>query len=284
MPNTHRSALIAAACAGTLFVSGCHRGAPDGQVVARVNGEEITQTDLNAELAATGVPAAARAKAGPFVLQKVVERKLLAQEAAKDGVDKDPDFALMRRRGDEIMLAQRYVQRQARRAREQPTGDQIEAYLHSHPALAEGRQMLTLDQVRFPMPGDAAEVRELQGATTMDALVAVLTRRGVPFQREAVRSDTAGLPDAVMASIDKLKPGEPLVITGGPALVAAAVTNRQAIPTPSAQATQIARNRIVMETVNKRMQQEQVALRQGARIDYAKGMAPPAPPAVRPPR
>jgi len=276
MTKMGRNAGAAAALAAMLMTAGCNKGVPEGQVVARVNGDEITQTELNAEIAAAGVPADQRAKAGPAVLQRIVERKLLAQAASKEGVDKDPDYVVLRQRTDELLLAQRYLQRQSQSASQQPDSDKIEEYLRTHPQLSEGRQLLTLDQIRFPTPTDAKEVQALQGATTMDELIAVLRARNVQFKRDVAQADTATLPDSLLASMAKLKPNEPLIVIGGPVLTAAVVTGRQPIPTTSAQATELAKRRIMSEAVNNRLKQQNTALREQAKIDYAKGMAPPA--------
>lgn len=275
MTGMGRKPLGAAGLAAALLVVGCHQGVPEGQVVARVNGDEITQTELNAEMAAAGVPADQRTKAMPAVLQRVIERKLLAQAADKSGLNKDPEYVVQRQRADELLLAQRYVQQMTQKL-QPPTSDQIDEYLRAHPAIAQDRQLLTLDQVRFPTPTDAKEVQALQGAETMDQLIDVLHARNVQFRRDMVRADTATLPDSLLASIDKLKPGEPVVIIGGPALTAAVVTARQPIPTSSEQATAIAKRRMAIESMDNRLKQENAALRQAAKVDYAKGMAPPA--------
>lgn len=265
------------AIAAALLIAGCSKGPPEGQVLARVNGEEITQSELNTELAAAGVPTNMRTKATPAVLQRVIERKLLVQQAQKDKVDQDPEYLLLRQRADETLLAQRYLQRQSQGANRQPSADQIDAYLRDHPAIGDQRQILSLDQVRFPTPTDTAVIRALSGVQTMDGLLEVLRANNIGFQREAGQADSATLPDELLANINRLKPGEPVVILGGPVLTAAVVTGRQPAPTTTAQATEIAKRRITSDAVTNRLKQQGVALRQSAKIDYAKGMAPPAP-------
>lgn len=269
---------MTAAVVATLLVAGCSKGAPEGQVVARINGEEITQSELNAELVAAGVPVDVRKKAMPAVLQRVIERKLLVQAAGKDKIDKDPEYLLLRQRADETLLAQRYLQRQSQGGARQPDVDQVDAYLRDHVAIGDERQVLTLDQVRFPTPTDPKAVQALSGVQTMDELLAVLRARNTAFQRNTVQADTATLPDDLLANINRLKPGEPVVIIGGPVLTAAVVTGRQSMPLSTAQATEVAKRRMTAEAVMKRLKQQDTALRQSANIEYARGMAPPASP------
>src|ERR1700759_2385718 len=75
----------------TCVLSACQHKA-SGQTVAVVNDQEITAADLNAELTssnnASGDPKAARAAA----LQRLVDRKLLVEQAQSDGIDKSPEF------------------------------------------------------------------------------------------------------------------------------------------------------------------------------------------------
>lgn len=261
-----------------LSLTSCHKGTPSGQVVARVNGEEITQTELTVESAAAGVPPVARDKAGPAMVQRLVDRKLLAQAAKKNGIDKDPTFIVLRQRGEEMLLVQRYLQRQSQTANQPAGDDEVQDYLRSHPAVSDQRQQLSLDQVQFPAPTDVSELKALQKVATIDELLEVLRGRGIQFKRDASQADTATLPDNMLASINRLKPGEPLVILGGPVITAVAVTGRQPVPANAAQSAAIAKQRMITERINKRLQQEDTALRQGADVQYGTGMAPPAKP------
>src|SRR3954463_10860400 len=75
-----------------VFLSSACQKKATGQTVAVVNGDEITASELNAELASenassSGTTQQARAQA----LQNVIDRRLLAQQAKSQGFDKSPD-------------------------------------------------------------------------------------------------------------------------------------------------------------------------------------------------
>src|SRR6478609_7469266 len=96
-----------------LLSSACQKK-PAGQTVAVVNNEEITSSDLNAELAGenasvTGTTQQARAQA----LQNVIDRRLLSQQARSEGLDKSPDFLNQQRRATEDLLIRMLLMRQA---------------------------------------------------------------------------------------------------------------------------------------------------------------------------
>ena len=232
---------------------------------------------LNVDVAAAGGPPAARDKARPAVLQQVIDRKLLVQAAKKDGLDKDPEYLLIRQRADEVLLAQKLLQRGAQSARQTPTSDQVETYLRDHPQIADARQILTIDQVRFPTPTKPEQVKALQGIQSLDQLVGLLKSENLPFDRNTVKADTATLPDQMLTKMNGLKPGEPLIVLGGPVLTAAVITGRESAPLPPEAAADAAKRRIQADTVSARLKQENAALRQDAKIDYAPGMAPRAP-------
>src|SRR4051812_49548010 len=99
-----RRAMLAALMASALVVTGCGKKAT-GQTVAVVNGEEISQGELNAELQAANVPASAdRKQVTAQLLQRIIDRKLLAQAAVKDGIDKTPEYISRQRRMNEELL------------------------------------------------------------------------------------------------------------------------------------------------------------------------------------
>ena len=110
MKNKMGFAIIPIAClamGACKFGGGDDKKAPTGQVVATVNGEEITMRDLNLEMAGANIPDPKAMKAAQEqTLQKMIERKVLAQNAKTQGLDKSPDYALQQNRATEALLAQ----------------------------------------------------------------------------------------------------------------------------------------------------------------------------------
>src|SRR5947209_7973920 len=94
------------------IVSSCEKK-PGGQTVAVVNNEEITAADLNAELSNSNVGADASKEVRAQALQRLIDRRLLAQQAKSDGLDKSSEFLNQQRRGTEDLLINMLVSRQA---------------------------------------------------------------------------------------------------------------------------------------------------------------------------
>ena len=91
-----------------LVLAGCNKS-PTGQVVAVVNGEEISAQELNAELEGLNIPANADKKAiRKQLLQQIVDRRLLVQVAKEEGLDRDPTYITQQRKMNEQLLVQMY--------------------------------------------------------------------------------------------------------------------------------------------------------------------------------
>src|SRR5438477_9293992 len=70
---------------------------PSGQVVAVVDGREVTLRELRAELAGVSFPDARARKLGEqAALKAIVTRRIVARAAHDQGIDKTPDFAVQK--------------------------------------------------------------------------------------------------------------------------------------------------------------------------------------------
>ena len=103
-----RNVSLIALASVSLTIAGCQKKA-EGQVVAVVNGEEITLTELNAEISELNVPESAdKELVRSRVLQRMVDRRLLVQAAKEAGLDRDPEYLTQERRMREQLLVNMY--------------------------------------------------------------------------------------------------------------------------------------------------------------------------------
>jgi len=117
-----RNSFAAIMLAGTALLAGCGNGGEaeleKGQVVATVNGKDVTVHELNAELQGVDLPSGAQRKAvEQAALQQVVQRRILADIARERGLDKTPMFLLQEKRAEETILARRSSRRPRRKCR-----------------------------------------------------------------------------------------------------------------------------------------------------------------------
>ena len=92
-----------------LLLTACRPTEPHGQVIAVVNGVEITLAELNAEASARNLAIGSDRAQRDLAIADLINRKLLVQAARERGLDQTPQFILAERRLREIFLAQQIV-------------------------------------------------------------------------------------------------------------------------------------------------------------------------------
>ena len=257
-----------------LAAASCQKKA-SGQTVAVVNNEEITASELNAELASenlqtTGTPKDVRAAA----LQRLIARRLLEQQARKDGIDKSPEFLNQERRLTENLLINMLVSRQLNTA-QVPSPEQVSQFEAGHPEIFK-HEIWTLDQVIYPLPKDPALKAKLDAAKSQDDVVKALTAAGVQFTKATKQIDTAVFPHEAYMQIIGLQPGEPFIVPGPDKAVSSVITAREpGPPIPDDKARQLALNGMRREQANKFIDDRVKSLKASAKIEYQPGFAPP---------
>lgn len=264
---------ILLAVAIALVVSSCNRKA-EGQTVAIVNNEEITASELNAELAKNTAVSADDKTARAMVLQSLIDRKLLVQQAKKDGLDKSPEFLNQQRQMNDQLLINMLVGRRLNTA-QVPTADEINKFEAGRPEMFANREIWTLQQLLYPIPKDKAVIAKIGAASTIDQIAQILTASGVQFTRETKKLDTAVLPPAIYKQISGLKTGEPFVVPGGDKAIASVIVAREAAALTPEQARQVALAAMKREHAQDIVQDRVKSLRATAKIEYQPGFAPP---------
>lgn len=256
-----------------LAVTACNRKA-EGQTVAVVNNEEITSSELNAQLnsnsnAATGTTKEARAAA----LQNLIDRKLLVQQAKKDGIDKSPEYVNRERELNDELLINLLVSRRAN-TEQLPSADQINAYEASHPQMFANRQIWDLQQIIYPLPKDQSVASKLAATKSLDEVAQVLTAAGLQFTRATRKLDTAVFTPGMYKQLSSVPSGEPFIAPGPDKAVASVITAREPQPLSGDQARQVAVAAIRRDNVQKIIQDRVKDLRGSAKIEYQPGFEP----------
>lgn len=268
---------ISTMCAVAALLAGCHKGAPEGQVAATVNGDEITLQELNTEIQASNVPAGMDKQAVQReALQNIINRKLLLGAAHDKKIDKSPEFLSQKQRTDELLLAETYA-RQQLAAVPVPTDNDINKFMAEHPNAFSDREMLQLDQIRFrPGANDAKTLNAIRPDHTLDQVAQHLTALGIKFDRGKAGLDTSQVPTDMIKNIEAAPPGEPIVLQGNGFITINVVTGHQPIPTDPAQARQAAVAAWRQQQFTKLIGDQLKQLRNSAKINYQSGFAPAA--------
>ena len=257
-----------------MILGGCTKKV-GGQVVAVVNGQEITQGELNAELNGQQIPPSVdRTKVMAGLLQQVVDRKLLVGKAKDQGLDKSPAYLAQLQRGQDQLLIQMLASNAAKQV-SLPDAAAANQFMSENPSLFSGRKRYSLDQLAFPAKPDPALAAKLKAAKTMAEVEAALTSSGVTFQRGTSQLDSAQLAPAVAARIAALPSGEPFLVPQNGQMVVNVIRSAEPMPVPADQARPAAVELLRRQTVEQAMKKQVDQARASAKITYAPGFAPP---------
>jgi peptidyl-prolyl cis-trans isomerase C len=177
--------LAGAALAAAVAVSGCTRAGSDrppmprDQAVAKVDGHAVWASDVRSEAEAQGLIAkGAGLDPGSQVfrstLDQLVDRKLLAAEAVKRGLDHDAA-----------------TERRLQAARERVLGDRLVEIVVAGAVSETAVQGLYKEQLKAAKPAEQIHARQIVVASQADAEAAMkLLAAGAAFERLALQRST----------------------------------------------------------------------------------------------
>ncbi len=256
----------------TFGSSGCKPVGPAGEVVAIVNGREITNQDLLAEARATGNTR----QGSQSLLQEVIARELLAQSAHDQKLDAYPGYP-----SDLVRLQQSFLAEKALGKVLQPiaspTPAAIAAFEAAHPYSFSRRAKAQVDVVRFETSDD---LKSLEGASDLAAVMSRLKALNTPFDHKTQALDTAQLSDALAAQVVAAPLGRMQFIRQGNAVLAIVVAARDPTAPPVEQQGSMASGMMVKAAAQNQLATEVAKLRAHAKIVYQRGYAPPTAPIV----
>jgi EpsD family peptidyl-prolyl cis-trans isomerase len=209
------------------------------------------------------------------VLQQLVDRRLLAEQARNEGIDKTPDFLNRQRQAEEQLLITMLAARRLNTA-QLPSDREVQAYIASHPGMFANRETWNLDQVQYTTPKDPAITAEIQKTRSLDELVAVLQNHKIEFKRQKNRLDTAIVPPEIYSKLSTLAAGEPFVVPVGNRSVASSVVSREPNPLTGDEAKPAAVELMRKAQTAKSLEGLLKSLRSSAKIEYQPGYAPAA--------
>ena len=267
---TARLALVGAAF---IALQACS-SEPTGQVVAVVNGEEITQQELNAEISELPAPPVGDKEAiRRQILQQIIDRRLMAQVAKEDGLDRDPMYVIRERRLKEELLVQMYGVKTADTVRV-PDASSVKKYLADNPGKFSQRTAYLVDQISFDFPSDAKILKALEADKSLADVEETLKSFKIDYSKGANSMDSGNIPTPVLNQILALPAGEPFIIPMQGKVVVSVITGRQPVPTTEQQASPMAAQSMRAESIGKVLRTRLEEAKAKANITYQDGLAP----------
>ncbi len=196
------AALTLAGCE-KLGIGGKDESKPTGPVVAKLDGEEITALEVNAELQGTPIPPTmTRRDAERVALNNIITRRMLSKAAQERTLDKKPEFFLQQRRMEEQLKVQALARDIASKV-VPPTRDEADKFMTENPYLFAERRFFILDQIQFLRPDNIASLG-FENAKTMPEVEAILNANKIPFRRQPASLDLLGANPTFVKEVTKV--------------------------------------------------------------------------------
>jgi EpsD family peptidyl-prolyl cis-trans isomerase len=207
--------IISAILISAALIAGCgeSKDKPASQTAAKVNGDEVTVHQINAELqraAGGNIPQGANTEAASKrILEGLIDQTLLVQQAKEAKLDRDPQVLQLLESSRRQILTQAYIDRQA--AATPPTPDEIKDFYAKNPNLFERRRVYAFREFVFERAKFTDEIRnELNGAKSPAEIAKVLNTAGIRYRETNSTRPAEALPIEALPRIAQLAKGDSL--------------------------------------------------------------------------
>lgn len=251
-----------------LALAGCDGAAPKGQVIAVVNGEEITVSELNYEARVRNLRVEDDPALRSALVRELVDRRLLVGQGSASGVDRTPEFILAERRLRDILLAQQLIG-QAGDQRPASAAD-VRAFVAGNPRIFSERVAADVTVIRLPAV-DAALRSRIGAASSRTEVASILAGARIAARPTRETWDSADPTNPLAAG--KVAPvlDRPFLFERDGGLFAGTIDRLSATPVPAEQQEPLARALINREASANRMNALLADARESATIHLQPG-------------
>ena len=260
--------------AATFTLSACGKKGEakksDTQVVAVVNGDEITIHQVNFQLSRMGQMNEAQAKvASKSVLSRLIEMQLLKQQAIDQKLDKNPVLLQALESSKDQMLAQAYLETMMAKA-EKPSSAEIDGFYKSHSELFENRRVFRLQEliVTIDKSKYAETEASLKSLGGINNIAIWLKDKNYPFNVNSSVKAAEQLPSDLLKKLQVLKDGEVLILPAPDALHILNISASQTVPISRVKATPIIEQYFMNQNKTNLAKKEMTALNEKAKIEF----------------
>ena len=201
-----------------LALSACGKGdaTHSGQVVAKVNGEEITIHQVNAAMARFGKLDETQAKeASQKVLNSLIDQQLLLKKAAEKKLERDPAVMQALEGAKRQVLSQAYLEKMMQSVGK-PSASEVHDYYAQHPGLFENRRIYKFQEILLensnPEALKAAKEKLDQGKGLGD-FVKWLRTENIAFKADETVKPAEKFPMEMLLRVQSLKVGQMAMVS-----------------------------------------------------------------------
>ncbi len=247
----------------------------DSQVVAIVNGDEITIHQVNNQLAQMGQMDQAQAKlASKKVLASLVEQQLLKQQALDAKLDIDPRVQQAIEASKDQFLAQAYLAQLIEKA-PKASSSEIDVFYKAHPELFENRRIFRLQEMVIDVSKDKSAEAEtsLKAIKDINQIASWVKNNNYIFTVNSNVKAAEQLPSDLLKKLQVLKDGELLQVPVGKTLSIIHIAASQNAPISREKAKPMIEQYFFNQNKTSLAKKEMVALNEKAKIEFSGAFA-----------
>lgn len=276
---TSQRATLFAAAALCLGLSGCEQPATTEAVAAKVEGETISQAELDRAVARLGPKNATEAaQARSKVLEALVDQYLVSHAARNAKLDKAPEVALAMQQAQRQVLVEAYMEHLFKNL-PRPADAEIRDYYARHPELFAQRKLYRVQELELQMaPARVAEVEaQLKRSRGLAEFADWLGTQGIDSKGGVTVRPAERIPAAILAQLVGMKDGQAVIVpTGDDRVSVLQLQGSQLQPVTLEQAREAIERIVLSEKRKTLLEAEVMKLRSSGRVEYASGLAPAA--------
>lgn len=239
------------------------------QVIARVGGEEIKRSQLDAELSTiSGAAAQDPKELEKALLRAIVFRTAMRQAALKEKLDRDPQVALLKKASEDKYLADAYLNRETG-AIPQPTMSEVDQFIVERPLQFDDRRIYDFTELTLPNEQYSDLLKPMFDEKESFAdLEAYLTSKSIQHSKTEIRMYSSELPKEIQDQLSRFKLGDNLVVRAPQGAVILKIKSWVPAPLPRDQGRKIAQNFLHQQAMQKHAFSIQEALPSTTKIEF----------------
>lgn len=245
------------------------------QVVAKVNGDEISIHQVNLQLGRAGQLDAEKSKQlSQQILSKLVDQQLLKQQALNAKIDRDPRVLQIIEASKSEIIAQAYLEQMTAKAKK-PTAAEIDTFYAEHPELFAKRRLFRLQElvVEVPQAKHAAIEASIKDMTNINDIAAWLKTNQYAFNANSNVRAAEQLPANLLQQLQPLNDGAFVLVKTDKAMNVVHLAASQAMPIAKDKAKPIIEQYFVNINKANLIKAEMEALKSKASIEYVGAFA-----------
>jgi len=266
-----RAFLLAVLASTSIAMFGCGRNERvSTQVVARVNGEEISVHQINGVLARTaGINQGNLAVAKQEILERLIEQQVAINEAVSKKLDRSPEVVTAIENAKREIIAHALID-QIASSQTEPTVAEAKEYFAAHPELFSQRRVFSLQEIvlRKTHNDMTAIAGKVSTAKTIEEIAAWLKEKNIEFTANSSTRAAEQIPLEVLPALHKFKDGQIGLVESKEAFHIFRVAGSKTAPVDEADALPKIKTYLYNLRSADAIKREKVSLRQKAQVEY----------------